>query len=141
MRSKYETEFDIKSFNRNSFSKQIYAYDLAYDLENKGEVKNIDVIKQRIGTILTTIPGERFFNITFGTSLYSILFNEPTSKRTAEKALHYAINDIKKYIPEIKINNSKSSAETLSEDSIQISISFKINGSDIDDKWEDIIYF
>jgi len=141
MRSKFENDFKISSFNRTSTSNDDYLYDLSYELDKKGEIKNIDVIKQRISTILSTIPGERFFNNTFGTRIYGFLFNEDVSEATANKILDFAIQDVLKQIKEIKINNSECTAVFIDDNSIEIYIEFMLKKKAIKHSWKDILYF
>ena len=49
-------------------------YDLNADLE-KGELWNKDALDQMIEMVIVTEPFERLFNLSFGSPLYHVLFN------------------------------------------------------------------
>jgi len=48
--------------------------DISLDTDTTGVVSNKDVIGQSITNILLTMQGERLFNLSFGTNIYSYLF-------------------------------------------------------------------
>jgi hypothetical protein len=64
-----------------SVSKNIadaWAYDLDKNASYHGEITDIDVIDQSIELILATTFGERLFNLSFGSSLSTRLFDSLT---------------------------------------------------------------
>lgn len=52
-----------------------WAFDLDIQLMQGGEIKNVDVINQSIEMILSTLPGERLFNPTFGSDFQLRIFD------------------------------------------------------------------
>jgi len=89
--------FIFKQYNED------WAYDLSKDFISKGEVFNSDVINQSIHLIVTTIPGERLFNRTFGSPLYINLFENLTESK-ANSILTDVINSIKRWEDRISVD-------------------------------------
>jgi len=79
-----------------------WAYDIAKNINTKGEVWDDVAIKQSIETILTTSYGERVFNPFFGSPLYSFI-SETISQQTAERLLDSIIKAIKRWEDRITI--------------------------------------
>jgi len=52
-----------------------WAFDLDKDMSTNGELKDVDVINQSIEMILSTLPGERLFNPTFGSDFQLRIFD------------------------------------------------------------------
>jgi len=52
-----------------------WAFDFSVQTQTVGEIKNEDVINQSIEMILSTLPGERLFNPTFGSDFQLRIFD------------------------------------------------------------------
>jgi phage baseplate assembly protein W len=89
----------IKNFNDN------WAADFDKNMLNYGEIKDIDVINQSIELIVGTNPGERIFNISFGSGLQQYLF-ENISESVGEAILDLVIESIKRWEDRILIQES-----------------------------------
>jgi len=83
-----------------------WAFDLDIQLQKSGEIKNEDVINQSIEMILSTLPGERLFNPTFGSDFQLRIFDTMDSD-FLEVLLDDTVNAIKKWEDRIFIIESK----------------------------------
>jgi len=79
-----------------------WAFDLSIESIKDGEIKNFDVINQSIEMILTTLPGERLFNPTFGSNFQLRLF-DTMDKDFLELLLNDTVDAITKWEPRIMI--------------------------------------
>lgn len=83
-----------------------YAYDISKNPVSVGEVWDVDVINQSIELILSTYPGERLFNPSFGLGLERFIFNLSTSDE-AENLLNMVANAIKTWEDRITLFESQ----------------------------------
>ncbi len=144
MQSKFENEFDIpRKFSVVSpvtSSNIHYAYDISNDIR-KGELTDIDAIKQSIRNILTTIPGERLFNITFGSRLWNLIFNSNITSLTEQEVISVLINDINKWEDRVSINtNSVKVIVDYDNKSVDITVPFTIKNTYISDTYNETLY-
>lgn len=97
-------------------------------------ISTIDQVKSNITNLLKTRPGERRFNNKFGSSLYSLLFNQLESEvnksiliDTIQRDIDTFLNGI--YIQNVKVSeNDKYENENNVSNSIFININFTYNG-------------
>jgi len=97
-------------------------------------ISTIDQVKSNITNLLKTRPGERRFNNKFGSSLYSLLFNQLESEvnksiliDTIQRDIDMFLNGI--YIQNVKVSeNDKYENENNVSNSIFININFTYNG-------------
>jgi phage baseplate assembly protein W len=90
----------------NSQNSDRWAYDISRNVVSKGEIYDVAVINQSIENILTTIPGERIFNLSFGSSLMLRVF-EIASKKNGEELLNDVVKTIQFWDNRIKIIESE----------------------------------
>lgn len=103
-----------------------WAYDISSNVINKGEIVDEEVISQSIELILATGYGERLFNPTFGSPLYSILFDH-LDEFTAEKLIDDCISAINKWEDRIMVISTETKVEILdNENSIILTIPYII---------------
>ena len=76
--------------------KEKWAYDIAKNPINTGEIWDVNVIDQSIEMILGTLIGERLFNTSFGYGLQYRIFNI-ASPEEAENILDEVAQAIKKW--------------------------------------------
>lgn len=81
-------------------------YDLNADLE-QGELWNKDALDQMIEMVIVTEPFERLFNLSFGSPLYQVLFNNFSQLDTMMDAV---FDTIEFWVP-IKIDRSNAQVE------------------------------
>lgn len=74
-----------------------YAYDISQKVVSKGECYDNDTIDQSITNILGTSYGERVFNLSFGSSLPTKVF-EIFDARSGEELLNTIVRQINKYL-------------------------------------------
>lgn len=97
-------------------------------------ISTIEQVKSNITNLLKTRPGERRFNNKFGSSLYSLLFNQLESEvnksiliDTIQRDIDMFLNGI--YIQNVKVSeNDKYENENNVSNSIFININFTYNG-------------
>jgi len=108
-----------------------FAYDLHKNVQRYGEVKDTDAISQSIEMILTTIPGERIFNESFGSRVPLYTF-ELMNERTGEDLLNDAIAAIKKWEDRVEILEAQCKLVIQPNDNaVQISIPYVIKKNNI----------
>ena len=73
-----------------------WAYDISKNVISQGEIKDLDVINQSIELILTTLLGERFFNVSFGSDLQLKIFDN-INKNSGEQIIDDVIEAIKRW--------------------------------------------
>jgi phage baseplate assembly protein W len=83
-----------------------WAYDIDKNPIDQGEIWDADVINQSIEMILSTIPGERVFNPSFGYGLQTKIF-DLFSQEEAETILDEIANVIKFWEDRITILESE----------------------------------
>lgn len=108
-----------------------WAYDLSKDMFNKGEIYDEDVINQSIELILSTIFGERIFNIYVGSELASMLFENFTGG-DGEGLFDSILKSIERWEDRITISYEDSTLRILSNDNaIILNIVYRINRNNI----------
>lgn len=93
-------------------------YDLNADLE-KGELWNKDALDQMIEMVIVTEPFERLFNLSFGSPLYKVLFDNFSQLDTIVQVI---FDTIEFWVP-IKIDRVNAEVET---DQDNHALTFKI---------------
>lgn len=83
-----------------------WAYDISTHIISKGETYDIDAINQSIENILTTVIGERIFNISFGSNLILRVF-ETASVKMGESLLDDISKTIQLWDDRIKVIDSE----------------------------------
>jgi len=83
-----------------------YAIDLSKQALTTTDVYDDLAIRQSIENIILTVPGERVFEIGFGSSLMSITFRNMNTE-TGERLLDSLINSINKYEPRVSVLSNK----------------------------------
>lgn len=81
-------------------------YDLNSDLE-QGELWNKDALDQMIEMVIVTEPFERLFNLSFGSPLYQVLFNNFSQLDTIMETI---FDTIEFWVP-IKIDRDNAEVE------------------------------
>ena len=109
---------------------------LPIQLGNQGYfATNKDTISQissNIQNLLLTMPGERRFNNTFGSSLYNLLFNNIGSDISKDIIIDAIQRDVDKFLNGTTILNvelSQVQPDNNSKNSIFISITFRYNNA------------
>lgn len=74
-----------------------YAYDISEKIISKGECYDSDTIDQSITNILGTSFGERVFNLSFGSSLPTKVF-EVFDTRSGEDLLNTIVRQLNRYL-------------------------------------------
>lgn len=83
-----------------------YAIDLSKQSLTTTDVYDDTAIKQSIENIILTVPGERVFEIGFGSSLMTVVFRNMNSE-SGERLLDSLILSINKYEPRVSVLSSK----------------------------------
>jgi len=93
-------------------------------------LSTIDQVKSNIINILKTKPGERRFNNVFGSSLYSLLFEQLEGDVNKSIIIDAIQKDIDKFLNGVLINNVKVTADQSnnSDNGIFINVRFTYNG-------------
>lgn len=144
MQSKFENPYEIpRKFgivNPNTNSDIHFAYDMANDIR-QGELTDVEAIRQSIHNILTTIPGERLFNIEFGTRLWTLIFNSNITSLTESDVITIMLEDINKWEDRVYIDtNNTRIAVDYDNKSVHIEIPFIIKNTSITDIYSETIY-
>lgn len=94
-------------FKRVGDTEEAGYYDISlFNRDNSYEVKGTTAMDQALENYLLTIPGERLFNIAFGSPLYLLLFQKNTDQddlreqiyRNVETALNISIDRDQAYV-------------------------------------------
>lgn len=100
----------------------------------KTNTSTIEQVKTNITNILKTKPGERRFNNAFGSSIYSLLFNQLESEVNKSIIINAIQRDIDTFLNGVYINgvevylNDTSEIENDNKNSIYVSVNFTYNG-------------
>ena len=98
-------------------------------------LSTIDQVKTNIVNILKTRPGERRFNNKFGSSLYSLLFEQMESDLSKSIIIDAIQRDINKFLNGVYINNVTVSennnyhSSNNDDNSVFINVIFTYNGT------------
>ena len=101
-------------------------------------LSTIDQVKSNIINILKTKPGERRFNNTFGSSLYSLLFEQKENEFDKSIIIDAIQRDIDKFLNGVYINNvyvsenNNYQIQNNNENGIFINVIFTYNGTTSD---------
>jgi phage baseplate assembly protein W len=82
---------------------EYWAYDLSKNIISKGEIFDKDVINQSIELILSTFFGERFFNLSYGSSL-PIQIHKTMNNAKGEKLVEEILQAIEIFENRIEID-------------------------------------
>ena len=107
-----------------------YAYDLSKNIISKGEIFDMDVLNQSIEDILSTVFGERLFNIYYGSTLPKQIF-EIISQQEAERLLDIIVESLSKYEDRITVITRNSSITFPESNVVDINIVYVINKNNI----------
>jgi len=88
--------------------------------------KNFDAIKQSVKNLITTIPGERFFNPNIGSRIYDLLF-EPLDFINANSVRSEIEYTIEAFEPRVKLINV-AVGQNLDYNGYDVEIEFKVIG-------------
>lgn len=91
-------------------------------------VSNIDSIKQGLERLLTTPKGHNPFNREYGSSLYSLLFENVTSISTIQMLLYM---DITQWEPRVQLSPGDISIQQLDPNTYYVSCSFRVTDTDV----------
>lgn len=83
-----------------------WAYDIDKDVSTYGEITDVDVINQSIEMILTTLRGERLFNLTFGSDFKLRIFDS-MNEEFLERLIDDTVDAIRKWETRITIIEDK----------------------------------
>ena len=100
--------------NKKLFSDN-FAYDISKQVLSKGEIYDTDVINQSVELILTTGFNERVFNLSFGSSLPSYIF-EFINEDSGELLLDSIIASVQKWEDRIRVTSNAASLQILDDD-------------------------
>jgi len=89
-----------------SIANENWANDLSIKSIDSPELLVVDVINQSIEMILTTIPVQRLFNLSFGSSFTLMVFNNIRSARSLDTVIDDLVQDIKRWEDRITIVES-----------------------------------
>jgi len=113
-----------------------FAYDIHKDVISKGEAKDEEAIAVSIENILSTYFGERLFNPYFGSVLPAQLF-ESLNEDNSQQLLDSIIEAIEIWEKRITIIKSKVHLTlVLDDNSMELSIPYVVNGSNIESKFD-----
>jgi len=117
-----------------------WAYDLHKDVIRRGEIRDEEVISQSIEMILATSYNERLFNLSFGSPLWTQMF-ENMNKSTAEDLLNGCIAAIKRWEDRIRLlENSASITVFTDQNAIRLSLPYIILRNGKTAVWEKKIF-
>lgn len=117
-----------------------WAYDIAKNPIDVGQIKDVDVINQSIEMILGTTPGERIFNPSFGFGLQYKIFNNMTNEE-GEQILDQVYRAITRWEDRITVDerNMRLIANP-NQNSIILIIPYTINRNQISSVFKKKIY-
>jgi phage baseplate assembly protein W len=95
-----------------------------YFITNKDDISQVS---DNIKNLLSTIPGERRFNNSFGSSLYNLLFNSIDNDITENIIIDSVQRDIDRFVPNVTVTNVRVMKEPLNnntKNTIFISVQF-----------------
>jgi phage baseplate assembly protein W len=95
-----------------------------YFITNKDDISQVS---DNIKNLLSTIPGERRFNNSFGSSLYNLLFNSIDNDITENIIIDSVQRDIDRFVPNVTVTNVRVIKEPLNnntKNTIFISVQF-----------------
>lgn len=143
MRSPFENKYSTNRKLHTDTTKKAssdWAYDISTSLR-RGEELNRNAIRQSISNILGVIPGERLFNLGFGTTLWSHIFNYNLTEVYRQKITDTLIRDILRWEDRITINRNEIDIKLdYDKKSVELFIPFRIKNSSMNDVWHNIIF-
>lgn len=95
--------------------------------------ENQQAIRQSIGMILSTIPGERVMRREFGCDLHRLVF-APNDETTAGLAIHYITNALSRWEKRIEITQVDAFPCKDNSAVLEIMIAYRIKILDVDDQ-------
>lgn len=98
-RSQFKSPNDIKTVHYSDINSQFQIHPNTRDLS---VIDNEDAVKSAIRNILLTRKGERFFNPSFGSGIYSILF-ENTSPALDNDLRSFISTSLENYEPRARL--------------------------------------
>tara|TARA_B100000035_G_scaffold67238_1_gene54930 strand:+ start:1508 stop:1924 length:417 start_codon:yes stop_codon:yes gene_type:complete len=102
------------NFFKNSFTKDISV------------VKNAEAIKQSVRNIVLTSPGEKLFDPTFGSRIYTMLF-EPLDAFLIDALSVEILNTVKNYEKRVTVTDLKCKAD-YDNNAVDVTLEYKIIG-------------
>jgi phage baseplate assembly protein W len=138
---------DYREFNRESMimnhsgyqvKEHSFCEDIGLDTVKKATVTDIDCINQAISNILLTMPGERFFNLHFGTNIYKYLFENFDTVSDISFEIYSAI---KKYEQRIDLGRDDIDVSIDQEEQyIEVTVNYLVKETNIIGEWSDKLY-
>lgn len=112
-------------------SRQDRALRFGFPLTNTGAVATVtgdDAIRQAIGLLLGTRPGERLMRPQYGSQLHRLLF-APNDHTTAGLAIHYVRQAIQRWEPRIEVLELDAGADPLLPHRLNIQLRYRVRAS------------